>query len=83
LRQPAAAIHEIADFPARLADMAARLWNGEAIGPPGETRPVFELFNLLDTRVSDIESFYASRLHGGPSEVLEMSIRRVGVVVTE
>jgi hypothetical protein len=45
------------------------LWNGEVgVGLTKNTRLTFEGFNLLDSKVSDIDYFYTSRLPGEPLE---------------
>ena len=43
------------------------IWNGEiGYGVTSRTRLMFEMFNLLDSKVSDIDYFYTSRLPGEP-----------------
>jgi outer membrane receptor protein involved in Fe transport len=43
------------------------IWNGEiGYGVTNRTRLTLEVFNLLDSRVSDIDYFYTSRLPGEP-----------------
>jgi hypothetical protein len=43
------------------------IWNGEiGCGVTNRTRLILEVFNLLDSRVSDIDYFYTSRLPGEP-----------------
>lgn len=48
------------------------LWNAEAgYRLSTQSRLVFELFNLFDAKVSDIDYFYTSRLAGEPAEGIE------------
>jgi hypothetical protein len=48
------------------------IWNGEVgIGLTKNTRLTFDGFNLLDSKVSDIDYFYVSRLPGEPLEGVE------------
>jgi hypothetical protein len=57
---------------ASVTSQATSLWNGE-IGYRFSTqaRVVLEGYNLLDTKVSDIDYFYASRLPGEPAGGVE------------
>jgi outer membrane receptor protein involved in Fe transport len=43
------------------------IWNGEAgYRASNRTRLLFEVFNLFDANVSDVDYFYRSRLPGEP-----------------
>jgi hypothetical protein len=57
---------------ASVTSQATSLWNGE-IGYrfSAQARVVLEGYNLLDTKVSDIDYFYASRLPGEPAGGVE------------
>ena len=54
---------------ASVSSKSTTLWNGE-IGYrlSNKARIVFEMFNLFDSKVSDIDYFYTSRLPGEPLE---------------
>jgi len=48
------------------------LWNGEAgYRLSNKSRVVFEVFNIFDAEVSDIDYFYTSRLPGEPEDGVE------------
>jgi hypothetical protein len=52
---------------ASVTSVSTTIWNGQ-IGyrVTNRTRLMFEMFNLLDSKVSDIDYFYTSRLPGEP-----------------
>ena len=52
---------------ASVTSASTTIWNGQ-IGyrVTNRTRLMFEMFNLLDSKVSDIDYFYTSRLPGEP-----------------
>jgi hypothetical protein len=48
------------------------LWNGElGYRLSDRARLVFEMFNIFNADVSDIDYFYASRLRGEPADGIE------------
>jgi hypothetical protein len=54
---------------ASVQSRSSTLWNGEAgYRLSNKARVVFEVFNIFDAEVSDIDYFYTSRLPGEPQE---------------
>ena len=52
---------------ASVSSNSTTLWNGEVgYRLSNKARIVFEMFNLFDSKVSDIDYFYTSRLQGEP-----------------
>ena len=52
---------------ASMRSKSTTIWNGEVgYGVTNRTRLMLEVFNLLDSKVSDIDYFYTSRLPGEP-----------------
>jgi hypothetical protein len=57
---------------ATVSSKSTTLWNAEAgYRFPNKTRLVFELFNVFDADVSDIDYFYTSRLPGEPGSGID------------
>jgi hypothetical protein len=57
---------------ASVQSRSTTLWNGEAgYRLSRKARVVFEVFNIFDANVSDIDYFYASRLPGEPANGIE------------
>jgi outer membrane receptor protein involved in Fe transport len=51
----------------RVRSASTTIWNGEVgYGMTPRTRLTLEVFNLFDSKVSDIDYFYTSRLPGEP-----------------
>jgi hypothetical protein len=57
---------------ARVSSPSSTLWNGElGYSVSNRTRLVFECFNIVNAKTSDVEYFYASRLPGEPGAGVE------------
>jgi len=57
---------------AAVSSAATTLWNGEGgIELTARARLVFELYNLFDASVSDINYYYTSRLQGEPADGID------------